>query len=239
MIETDSGWIGADPDDDLDSQLEAELDRFMAGDIVAQTVLGSVPSSVLGPMIPIQEVGMLIGTEEVGHDLALAELEDAYNSGVRCIGLVARTSAEGASIRWLAERTPLHVLEVLEIAEASLFRSPSGVMARLIRMTDASWTDVAVDAQDWIAIACDTQRSVNASHALEALRVHPQRDRMILTPWLASPEVCAARGGDSGLGSFLERLPLTLMDSGWSAPEVRRLLVDGPAEWVSVVWEGD
>ena len=89
--ETDSGWVGAGEDDDLDRQLLEEDDAFDRGQPHVVTALGPVEPGALGVTLagePIGRLALVPSSGEVdGRHEMLAELEDAYSSGVRAVAV--------------------------------------------------------------------------------------------------------------------------------------------------------
>ena len=118
--ETDSGWIGADPKDDLDQRLEAEEEPFDLHRPHVMTALGPIEPGALGVTLPHEHViakPLDVGTDDpdlVLDDVhaALAELEDFHNAGGRAI-LDATPSDYGrdvAAIAWIAARSLVHII---------------------------------------------------------------------------------------------------------------------------------
>ncbi len=235
--ETDSGWVGADPDDDLDAVLEAELESIPVGAPYVDTALGPIVTGALGPMLAAESVSVLLGDDPDGRDVALAELEDAYNSGIRSIGLVARTPAEADEVYWLAQRTRLHVVPlhlqerdgvavVVHEAGSAVLLDPHEPLAHATHL----------GAVEWVIVPCSLIAPGEWADLLTVLRDRGSGDRIVLTAGLEDPEACIARGGAFGLGGVLERVPLRLMDAGWSAAAIRQLVVEHPATWVARTW---
>ncbi|MFM9107821.1 MAG: hypothetical protein ACKOWF_14100 [Chloroflexota bacterium] len=109
----DSGWVGADPDDDLDRQLLEEDDAFDRSRPHVLTALGPVAPAALGPALAAEHVGLLAlatagGGPDGRHEL-LAELEDLYNSGIRALAVECRGEGLGI-LHWLAGRVPPHLV---------------------------------------------------------------------------------------------------------------------------------
>jgi 5-phospho-D-xylono-1,4-lactonase len=123
--ETDSGWVGAGPDDDLDERLAAEDETEL--DLAAphvMTALGPIEPAALGVTLCGERLTWRADEPEVAatddRHATLAELDDAYASGVRAVldlGDPARR-IDLPSIRWLAKRAPTHLIVPTTIAPA-------------------------------------------------------------------------------------------------------------------------
>lgn len=105
--ELDSGWVGADPDDDLDRQLLEEDDAFDRSQPHILTALGPIEPGALGPALASEVIGRLASSPgrnapDARHEL-IAELEDVYASGVRGIA-VECAAGELGRVLWLAGR---------------------------------------------------------------------------------------------------------------------------------------
>ena len=235
--ETDSGWVGADPDDNLDAVLEADLESIPTGARYVDTALGPVVTAALGPMLAAESVAVLLGDEADGRDFALAELEDAYNSGIRSIGLVARTAVEAEEVYWLAQRTRLHVvpLHLHERDGVAVVAHDAG-SAVLLDPHEPLSRAADRNAVEWVVVPCSLIAAGECVDLLKVLKDRGRGDTILLTAGLDDPAACLARGGSFGLGGVLERVPLQLMDAGWSAADIRQLVVEHPATWVARTW---
>lgn len=116
-LETDSGWIGAGPDDDLDRRLAAEDDGLDPAVPHVPTLLGPVPSGALGPVLVGER--LLVAARGLAAEMGverrcvlLAELDDAHAAGVGAVVCFADTGADEEELRWLAERAPVHLIAV-------------------------------------------------------------------------------------------------------------------------------
>ncbi len=114
--ETDSGWVGAGADDDLDRRLEAAEEPFDLARPHVRTVLGPIEPAALGPTLvgePLDLIAGSLGTLDPGghaRDALLAELEDAYAVGVRAIVALCRTERALDDLQWLAGRVSVHLV---------------------------------------------------------------------------------------------------------------------------------
>ncbi|HET7094350.1 MAG TPA: hypothetical protein VFI22_12750 [Thermomicrobiales bacterium] len=124
--ETDSGWVGAGPDDDLDERLAAE---DAAGfDLAAphvMTALGPIDPDALG--VTLISAHLERRAAEPNEDRAddvldrhatLAALEAAFAAGVRTmldLGVVAG-GLDVPAIAWLAARAPMHLVAAAPVA---------------------------------------------------------------------------------------------------------------------------
>jgi len=59
-------------------------------------------------------------------------------------------------------------------------------------------------------------------------------DQLLISGDLARKSCQLSYGGDPGFAYFCDRVPLTLMDAGFDAPSVKRLLVDNPARALTI-----
>lgn len=114
--ETDSGWVGAGPDDGLDRLLEAEEEPFDLRRSHVRTLLGPIEPAALGPTLvgeDLDKLGRSLDAADIGagaRDALAAELEDAYAAGIRGVVALARTTAALEDLRRLAGRSPLHLV---------------------------------------------------------------------------------------------------------------------------------
>lgn len=114
--ETDSGWVGADPDDDLDQRLATEEEPFDLAQPHVLTLLGPVVTAALGPALmgePLDRAAESLRPLAAGvdpKDALLAELEDAYAAGVRTVVALCRTEQALSDLAWLAGRVPVHLV---------------------------------------------------------------------------------------------------------------------------------
>ena len=116
--ETDSGWVGAGPDDDLDQRLASEESSFDLSQPHVRTLLGPVVPAALGPTLvgePFDLAAETLRLPAAGvglEDALLAELEDAYAAGVRTVVALCRTEHARFLLTWLASRAPVHLVAV-------------------------------------------------------------------------------------------------------------------------------
>lgn len=119
----DTGWVGADPDDDLDRRLAAEADEepFDPGRPHVMTVLGPIEPGALGLTLVDERVAATPPASAADPDLrlddrdaVLAELEDFHAAGGRGIvdGATADWGRDAAALRWIAARAPVHLIAV-------------------------------------------------------------------------------------------------------------------------------
>lgn len=118
--ETDSGWVGADPDDDLDARLAAEDEAFDLSRPHIMTALGPIDPAALGVthfgerLLEFRDETAASATFD-RFDAALAEIEDLYAVGVRGVVALDRVDTENLTdLRRLASHSPLHVVLVGE-----------------------------------------------------------------------------------------------------------------------------
>jgi hypothetical protein len=108
---TDSGWIGAGPEDDLERGLEAADEPFDESQPHVLTVLGPIAPDALGvtliagPNRPLIAAGADPGS-------VLLVLEQLYAIGVRAIvDLASAAAAEQLTdLLWISARAPVHVI---------------------------------------------------------------------------------------------------------------------------------
>ena len=118
---SDSGWIGADQDDDLDRRLAEEDEVFEPRRPHVMTVLGPVEPAALGVTLVQERVAAIPSEVEGDPDpclddvhAAVVELEDLYAAGGRAI-VDATTPDRGrnaVALRRIAERAPVHLVAV-------------------------------------------------------------------------------------------------------------------------------
>lgn len=161
--EFDSGWVGADPDDDLDERMAFEDEEWDRDQPHVATVLGPVSPAALGPVLAGEPLAILAGrsqgdatgTLDGRHEL-LAELEDAYASGVRTVVATPLGFGHGSGNEavWLAGRSQVHVVRL---------GTDDAMMAGVDPLPEA-WGGIAVPSGDrtrvesaaaWsVAVAC-------------------------------------------------------------------------------------
>lgn len=121
---SDSGWVGAGEEDDLDRRLAAEEEPFDLRRPHVMTALGPIEPAALGPTLAAERVGSTTPAPAgddgppADRDATLAELEDLYAAGGRAL-LDPTTADEGrdvGALRWLAARAPVHLLAVTGVA---------------------------------------------------------------------------------------------------------------------------
>ena len=99
------------------------------------------------------------------------------------------------------------------------------VEEHLIGLLDAgAW--VSFDQVSKTTYAPDTERAAMIARLVQAGFGH----RLLISGDLARRSYLRAHGGAPGLVYLVESFPLALMDAGLTAPDVRRLLVDNPAD---------
>lgn len=108
---SDSGWVGAGPEDDLDERLLAEDEPVDERQPHVMTALGPIEPAALGLTL----IGAW-GVPLVGPDrdpaTALLHLEQLYATGVRAVVelLPASTGSHLADLGWLMARSPIHIV---------------------------------------------------------------------------------------------------------------------------------
>lgn len=120
---SDTGWIGAGEEDDLDRRLAAEEEPFDLRRPHVMTVRGPIEPAALGPTLAAERVVAAPGLAATGEPTddrhaTLAELEDLDAAGGRAL-LDPTTADEGRdveAVRWLAARAPVHLLAVTGVA---------------------------------------------------------------------------------------------------------------------------
>ena len=96
---------------------------------------------------------------------------------------------------------------------------------RLIGLLDAgAW--VSFDQVSKTEYARDTERAAMIARLVRA----GFGNRLLISGDLDRRSYLRAHGGAPGLVYLVESFPLALMEAGLSAPDVRRLLVDNPAD---------
>ena len=118
----DSGWIGADADDDLDQRLAAEAEQFDPLQPHIMTALGPIAPEGLGPALVGDQIlgsGLASDLDERGlpgrATLAVADDLRAFTDAGGGAIVVATTAAGGRdsrSLHWLATWTPAHLIAV-------------------------------------------------------------------------------------------------------------------------------
>ena len=151
--ETDSGWIGAGPDDDLDERLAAEDETIDLVRPHVMTALGPIDPGALG--VTLHHEHVIAKPLDVGADdpdlllddvhAALDELEDFHSVGGRAV-LDATPRDYGrdiAALTWVAQRSPVHLIVVTghhkgrHAASHVAGKSPDEVAAESVReLTD-------------------------------------------------------------------------------------------------------
>ncbi len=99
---------------------------------------------------------------------------------------------------------------------------------------DEDYLKGLLDAGAWVSFdqvskakyAPDTERAAMIVRLVQA----GFRHRLLISGDLARRSYLRAYGGAPGLVYLVESFPLTLMEAGLTAPDVRRLLVDNPAD---------
>ena len=194
--ETDTGWLGADPDDDLDARLAAEEARLDASAPHVRTLLGPIAPAALGPTLVGESLGALAAGRDgrlAGVDTKaalLAELEDAYAAGVRAIVARVDSAAELADLAWLAGRAPLHLVAT---APPNLLGQVSGHPIGAVTV-DAPGSKpgslakaAAIAASDALAVevrAGDATAGVRAVQALQESGVPTRRIWVAGSDWV-------------------------------------------------------
>jgi len=116
--ETDSGWVGAGPDDDLDERLAAEEGVGDRAGPHVMTLLGPIDPGALGVTLLGERLtwradapDSVIAAIDDRH-ATLAELDDAYAVGVRSVFDLGDPAGriDLAEARWLAERAATHIV---------------------------------------------------------------------------------------------------------------------------------
>ena len=116
MGETDSGWVGAAPDDDLDRRLEVEQEPFDLARPHVRTLLGPIASGALGTTLVGEPLDVTVRSFDrldagaTPREALLAELEDAYAAGVRAIVGLCRSERALDELGWLAGRSGVHLV---------------------------------------------------------------------------------------------------------------------------------
>jgi predicted metal-dependent phosphotriesterase family hydrolase len=117
----DTGWVGADPDDDLEARLTAEEanEPFDLRQPFVMTLLGPIHPAALGPtllapaLVPTPASTATPATPATAGDerlTAVAALEDLYAAGGRAVALLATHLHHPAPVAWVAARAPVHLV---------------------------------------------------------------------------------------------------------------------------------
>lgn len=169
--ETDTGWVGAGPDDDLEQRLEADDLPFDPQQPHIQTIPGAIDPHALGPTAGGEALvqlspGFNNPNGQTVREVLPAEIEDAYAAGLRGALCWARNGREMDELSWLARRSPLHLIAVAAPTFVAQ-RGNSGVGAWLLDVAVETTPDVVDDLMSlWrqhpLAIAI---RSADASAA--------------------------------------------------------------------------
>lgn len=129
---SDSGWVGAGPEDDLDERLLAEDEPVDERQPHVTTALGPIEPAALG----ITLIGAW-GVPLVGPDrdpaTALQHFEQLYATGVRAVVELLPTSSGShlADLAWLMARSPIHIVTSVGIAPGERERdAATGVWVR-------------------------------------------------------------------------------------------------------------
>lgn len=121
---SDTGWVGAGEEDDLDRRLAEEEEAFDPRRPHVMTVLGPIEPAALGPTLVAERVWSAAPGSDASdgppndRHATLAELEDLHAAGGRAL-LDPTTADEGRDVetlRWLAARAPVHLLAVTGVA---------------------------------------------------------------------------------------------------------------------------
>jgi phosphotriesterase-related protein len=136
---SDTGWVGAGEEDDLDRRLAAEEEPFDLRRPHVMTALGPIEPAALGPTLAAERVSSpapeQAASDEPPDDRhrTLAELEDLYAAGGRA--LLDPTADDGrdvGALRWLAARAPVHLLAVAGVTDRTApTEGGPGAVARL------------------------------------------------------------------------------------------------------------
>ncbi len=118
---SDSGWVGADEEDDLDRRLAEEEEPFDPARPHVMTVLGPIEPGALGVTLVNERIAGAPPGAAREPDLRpdhahafQAELEDFYAAGGRAVvdGTTADRGRDAAALRWVAARAAVHVVAV-------------------------------------------------------------------------------------------------------------------------------
>jgi hypothetical protein len=234
-------------DDALDGRhaLLAELeDAYASG---ARTVV-SVPSLAVASAVDL--VGWLASRSQT-HLVRLAspgELDDAAEhlpsgiAGVSASALVPKdvSLAFDFAARW---RCPVRVEQAGNPQRAvGIVRqaTSAGVPAARCSVSVGDSTDagalaaVAECGASVVLAATEWSDATALAELVASLVAGGHAERILVSSGFRHPDELVARGGTRGLGWLMERLPLVLMDAGLAAVDVRRILVDNPARWLTI-----
>lgn len=108
---SDSGWVGAGDEDDLDERLMAEEEPIDEREPHVMTALGPIEPAALGlTLVGAWDVS-LVGPDR-DPATALLQLEQLYATGVRAVVELDCLDSESrlADLAWLSARSPIHIL---------------------------------------------------------------------------------------------------------------------------------
>ena len=174
------------------------------------------------------------GLVKAGTSLdAITAVED------RVLRAAARSSvASGAPISTHTERGTM-ALEQIEILTAEGADPSRVILGHLdFRLSDMPYlrsvcaTGAYVSFDQWskTKYAPDEDRA----RVLYQLAEAGFLDQLLVSGDLARKSKLLGYGGDPGFAYFCDRVPLTLMDAGFDAPSVKRLLIDNPARALTI-----
>ncbi len=196
--EFDSGWVGADPDDDLDERMADEDEAWDRAQPHVGTALGPVSPAALGPVLAGEPLTILAEQPESGNDLSLdgrhallAELEDAYASGARTIVTVPPVAGDRSDddALWLAGRSQVHVVR---FAPDDALDSSGGALPD-------GWGGVAVPASDRARLEAAAALSTTMACPLRILAGKPAEGARA-AEWVVASGVAPNRLSVGGCG---------------------------------------
>lgn len=232
--ETDSGWVGAGEDDDLDRQLLEEDDAFDRGQPHVVTALGPVEPGALGVTLagePIGRLALVPSSGEVdGRHEMLAELEDAYSSGVRAVAVETGDADELPVLHWLAGRVQPHLV-LLAPPEVALEGAPRGA-ARLPEIGGVLVPEIAAPETLAAVVSSGLPVRVGAERAARRLLeagIAPGR----LSLSLPATRVPSVSGWTGDRPTLVVPAPAAGEEAGW-ASSVARLVDEGWGERLAV-----